>query len=183
MNRTGYVPEYKNTFHAFYKIARLEGILGLYRGVHATAIRASMLTASQLSSYDETKYQLKKFNIMSEGISLHFVGSVLAGLITSLSIYPLFTVFLNNFLPFLIATVCAPSDIIKTRLLNQSKSIQSHTSQYKGFIDCLSKIIKHEGPAALMRGWLPSYLRLAPHFIVAIPLYEQLRKLTGLGAF
>lgn len=30
-----------------------------------------------------------------------------------------------------------------------------------------------------MKGWTPNYLRLGPHFILSIPLYEQLRRLFG----
>ena len=33
----------------------------------------------------------------------------------------------------------------------------------------------------LFRGWVPSYLRLGPHFIVALPLFEQARAALGLG--
>jgi hypothetical protein len=80
----GLEPTYRNTFHAFYKIAKDEGVIsGLFRGVQATAIRAALLTGTQLSSYDETKYLLKKYGIMKEGPALHVVGSVVAGLVTS----------------------------------------------------------------------------------------------------
>jgi solute carrier family 25 protein 14/30 len=47
---------YRHTFHAFAAIFRAErGLLGLYRGVGPTTVRASILTASQLASYDHTK--------------------------------------------------------------------------------------------------------------------------------
>ncbi|KAJ3412678.1 Mitochondrial oxaloacetate carrier protein [Chytridiales sp. JEL 0842] len=162
----GLPPTYRNTFHAFIQIARDEGVIrGLFKGVQATAIRASLLTGTQLSSYDETKYLLKKYGILSEGILLHTIGSIVAGLVTT--------------------TVVAPSDIIKTRLLNQSSIALKGThaaTHYTGFIDCFVKIVQQEGPSVLLRGWVPSYLRIAPHFVVAIPLFEQLRVLAGLSS-
>ena len=30
-------------------------------------------------------------------------------------------------------------------------------------------------------GWVPSYLRLGPHFIISLPLFEQVRAALGLG--
>lgn len=72
------------------------------------------------------------------------------------------------YLPFvscsLIAGVCAttaaaPADIIKTRIM-------ADRTMYNGPIDCLIKTIRTEGPQALLKGWVPSYLRLGPHFVI-----------------
>jgi hypothetical protein len=30
-----------------------------------------------------------------------------------------------------------------------------------------------------MKGWVPNYLRLGPHFVISLPLLEALRKLFG----
>ncbi|KAJ3027945.1 UNVERIFIED_CONTAM: hypothetical protein HDU68_002801 [Siphonaria sp. JEL0065] len=155
----GSPPSYNNTFHAFYKIVQTETFWGLYKGVQATALRASLVTGAQLSTYDETKYLLKKYGIMEEGIPLHIVGSITAGLAAT--------------------TAGAPADIIKTRLLSQKQDV---VGGYTGIVDCFAKIVKAEGPMALFRGWVPSYCRIAPHFIISLPLYEQLRKGFGLGA-
>ncbi|KAI8619399.1 mitochondrial carrier domain-containing protein [Chytriomyces sp. MP71] len=157
----GIRPSYRNTFYAFYQIVQKETFWGLYKGVQATAIRASLVTGAQLSSYDETKYVLKKYNFMEEGVSLHVVASVVAGLCAT--------------------TAGAPADIIKTRLLSQQVG-GAGMRQYSGFLDCFVNMIRTEGPLSLFKGWLPSYLRIAPHFIISLPLYEQLRKGFGLGA-
>ncbi|KAI8852219.1 mitochondrial carrier domain-containing protein [Chytridium lagenaria] len=120
--KKGFPPKYRNTFHAFLKIYRDEGFSGLYKGVHVTVLRASVLTGTQLASYDETKYLLKKHNILDEGLPLHVISSVVAGFVTT--------------------TACAPTDIIKTRLLSQS----SHDpAAYKGIYDCLTSLIRKEG--------------------------------------
>ncbi|KAJ3073101.1 hypothetical protein HDU98_002246 [Podochytrium sp. JEL0797] len=156
----GSPPSYRNTMDAFIQILKRESLIhGLYKGWQATAIRASLVTGAQLSTYDETKYLIKKHGWMQEGIPLHVLGSVIAGLAAT--------------------TAGAPADIIKTRLLSQQKGVNG---AYSGFVDCFVKIVRTEGPAALFRGWLPAYCRLAPHFIISLPLYEQLRKGLGLGA-
>lgn len=41
-----------------------------------------------------------------------------------------------------------PFEIIKVRLQTQSKE----NPQYRGIVDCLTKIIKNEGPLALYKG-------------------------------
>ncbi|KAJ3266937.1 hypothetical protein HDU77_008282 [Chytriomyces hyalinus] len=160
LNR-GLPPSYNNTFQAFYKIVQTESFWGLYKGVQATAIRASLVTGAQLSSYDETKYVLKKYGWMNEGFPLHFVASIVAGLCAT--------------------TAGAPADIIKTRLLSQQVG-PSGLPMYSGFVDCFWSMVRTEGARSLFRGWLPSYMRIAPHFVISLPLYEQLRKGFGLGA-
>ncbi|ORY49915.1 mitochondrial carrier [Rhizoclosmatium globosum] len=155
----GLAPSYKNTFHAFYKIVQTEKFWGLYSGVQATAIRATLVTGAQLSTYDETKYVLKKWGVMQEGFPLHLTASIVAGLAAT--------------------TAGAPADIIKTRLLSQAQDVKGG---YTGFADCFIKMWRNEGPMSLFRGWMPSYCRIAPHFIISLPLYEQLRKGFGLGA-
>ena len=44
--------------------------------------------------------------------------------------------------------VMQPFEIIKVRLQTQSKE----APQYNGIVDCLTKIIKNEGPLALYKG-------------------------------
>ena len=95
---------------------------------------------------------------MDEGILLHIIASLVSG--------------------FCATTACAPADLVKTRIMCDPNHLL-----YKNPIDCVIKTVKHDGPLALFRGWTPSYARLGPHFIVAFPLLEQMRKLFGLGWF
>jgi hypothetical protein len=146
---------YKHTFDAFAQILRTEGIKGLYKGVGPTTLRAAVLTGAQLSSYDHTKVILKRLNILPDGPFIHFLASFVAGLVTT--------------------TATSPVDVIKTRVMNATHG------EYTGPVDCLLKLLRTEGPRALFRGWVPNYLRLGPHFIISLPLYEQLRALLGAG--
>ena len=81
---------------------------------------------------------------MEEGLPLHIVASLVAG--------------------FCATTACAPADLVKTRIMCDPQRIL-----YKHPIDCVYKTIIHDGPMALFRGWVPSYARIGPHFIIAFP--------------
>lgn len=146
---------YRHTLDAFTSIYREEGLKGLYKGVGPTTLRAAVLTSAQLSSYDHTKVILRRMNILPDGPYIHLIASIVAGLVTT--------------------TATSPVDVIKTRVMNASHG------EYSGPVDCLLKLLRNEGPRALFRGWVPNYLRLGPHFIISLPLYEQIRALLGAG--
>lgn len=95
--RQGQFKVYKSTAQVFKDVLRTEGVRGLYRGVSATCLRSSLLTAGQLSSYDHSKQLLKASGLLSEGLPLHLTCSVVSGLVA--------------------ATVCAPADRIKTAMM------------------------------------------------------------------
>ena len=156
--RKGYPPKYNHTKAAFCGIYQEHGFAGLYKGCTPTIARAALLTAAQLATYDHTKYTLKSHGIMEEGVPLHIVASLVAG--------------------FCATTACAPADLVKTRIMCDPRR-----ELYRNPIDCVIKTARHDGPMALFRGWVPSYARIGPHFIIAFPLLEQMRKLFGLGWF
>lgn len=79
------------------------GILGFYKGLNATILRAVMLNATKLATYDHIKNFIIRNNLIGNIYVVHFVSSVIAGIC--------------------IAIVTSPVDVIKTRLMNQgSKS-------------------------------------------------------------
>ncbi|CAH9074200.1 unnamed protein product [Cuscuta europaea] len=45
---------YKNVFHAFYRIVAYEGVLALWKGVGSTVVRAMTLNMRMLTSYDQS---------------------------------------------------------------------------------------------------------------------------------
>lgn len=68
-------------------------------------------------------------------------------------------------------TVCSPVDVIKTRVMNDKGG------EYKSAIDCFTKTVRSEGPGALFKGWLPSYIRLGPQTVLTFVFLEQLKAL------
>jgi hypothetical protein len=69
----------------------------------------------------------------------------------------------------------SPADVLKTRIMGD------HAGAYTGALDCLVQTVRREGVLAMWRGWIPSYLRLGPHFLMTFPLYEHIRAALGLG--
>ncbi len=46
--------------------------------------------------------------------------------------------------------------------------------------DCITKTYRTEGIMVFYRGFSGNYLRLGPHFIIALPLFEYVRSLFGM---
>lgn len=127
------------------------GIAALWRGVAATAVRATLLSGSQLATYDELKSQLKARGLAEEGSTLHAFCGVVSGLAAQ--------------------TVCQPADTIKSRVLSGG---------YAGVWVCLKDTLSKEGFLGLYRGYLPAVCRQAPVVLVQMPLIERIRTTFGL---
>ncbi|CAE7877993.1 ucpB, partial [Symbiodinium sp. KB8] len=109
--------------------------------------------ASQVPSYDHIKHSILNAGLMQEGLPLHMVCSTAAGFISALT--------------------TTPVDLIKTRLMNQGGD---GARMYRGVSHCISSIVAEEGAAALMKGFWPNWIRIAPHTTVSLIVFEGLRK-------
>ncbi|KYQ89105.1 mitochondrial substrate carrier family protein [Tieghemostelium lacteum] len=154
---------YRSIMQAFREIIDKEGVRGLYKGVSATTQRAALLTASQIPAYDHIKHVLLDHNIIAgEGIKLHTVSSIFAGLVA--------------------ATTTSPVDLIKTRIMNQPfDPVTGKGLLYSSNYQCLVKTVKAEGLLGLYKGFIPNWLRIGPHTIVTFIVYENLRKLFNIS--
>ena len=74
------------------------GIKGFYRGICPTIIRAILLNATKLATYDHIKHTLINSRMLPDGYACHFVSSLCAGVC--------------------IAVVTSPVDVVKTRIMN-----------------------------------------------------------------
>ncbi|GAA93795.1 uncharacterized protein L969DRAFT_92285 [Mixia osmundae IAM 14324] len=135
--------------HARAVIAQ-RGVAGLYKAVWPTTLRAGVLTASQLGSYDIIKRSLVKHLDFKEGIKTHLASSAAAGFICSAATNGL--------------------DVVKVRLMNDSHN------RYSGAFACAAITFREEGLLAFSKGFTMCFLRLWPHSVVSLMLYEQLRK-------
>ena len=75
------------------------------------------------------------------------------------------------------AVLSLPPDIV----LNRYQGAPRMGVAYRSVAHCLSELVRNEGGLALFRGLGPQYAKLAPIFLFTLPLYEQLRRLAGLG--
>lgn len=166
-----YYPEgspYRSMRHAFATIWRegaqhsngslgtAGGLRALYRGVNPTTIRGIVLSVSQICSYDQVKQTLKQRGLMEEGLALHFVASMFAGLFCSIT---------SN-----------PVDVVKVRLMNDK------AREFHGVSDCVRSITTREGLLAFYKGFGMCWARLGTHTILTFVIFERIRLLFGIAA-
>lgn len=139
---------YRNAANGLIQMVGKEGFSGLFRGVVPNASRASLMSASQLASYDVFKaLYMKQFNL-SDGFRTSFAASISAGLVAT--------------------TVCSPIDVIKTRVMNNSKT---------QLVEMLRGIVKVDGWMWIFRGWVPSFMRLGPQTTFTMMFFEQHKRI------
>jgi solute carrier family 25 (mitochondrial dicarboxylate transporter), member 10 len=139
---------YKNAIDGLIRMTREEGPRSLFRGVWPNSMRAVLMTASQLASYDIFKHLLLTYTPLTDNLTTHFSASFLAG--------------------FVATTVCSPVDVIKTRIMSSTES--------KGLARLLKEVYRVEGVGWMFRGWVPSFIRLGPHTVATFLFLEQHKK-------
>lgn len=65
-----------------------------------------------------------------------------------------------------------PVDVLKTRAMN------AKPGEFNGIFHLITSTAK-EGPLALFKGYIPAFVRLAPHTILTFVFLEQLRTRFG----
>lgn len=136
---------YKNAIDGLIRMTREEGWRSLWRGVWPNSMRAVLMTASQLASYDTFKRVLLARTALEDNLTTHFTASLLAG--------------------FVATTVCSPADVVKTRVMSAKEA--------EGVLRLLSRTVKSEGVGWMFRGWVPSFVRLGPHTVATFLFLEQ----------
>ena len=135
---------------------RAGGVAALWTGAGVLVARGAALTGGQLTAYDATKTGLKARGALREGPALHLVASVHGALWAT--------------------TLAMPLDNLMARY-------QAEPGRYRGPWRCAAELVRAEGPAVLMRGWGPMFVRLAPMHVVNATLFEQVRFLVGGGYY
>lgn len=143
---------YSSVFNALYRITTEEGVLTLWRGCLPTVARAMVVNAAQLASYSQAKQLVLSTGYFKENILLHFIASMISGLITT--------------------AASMPVDIAKTRI--QNMKIIDGKPEYKGALDVLVKVVGKEGFFSLWKGFTPYYARLGPHTVLTFIFLEQM---------
>ncbi|CAB9526423.1 Kidney mitochondrial carrier protein 1 [Seminavis robusta] len=70
---------------------------------------------------------------------------------------------------FVSALAMNPIDVVRTRLFAGSAQ--------GGMFQVAYQIFKTEGPSAFMKGFVPSFLRIGPHFVLTFAFLEQMRRM------
>lgn len=132
---------YKNTFEAFKRIVKFEGITSLWSGLSITILRVALINFGQLAGRDYISEALQPFKLKEHHNNL---VALLASALT--------------------AVISLPADNIKVKLQKQDKS----ENIYKGIWDCLLKSVQREGIARLWVGFPIYLIRGTPHSFILI---------------
>lgn len=146
---------YKGLIDAFICIIRDEGIFALYRGIGP----ALLLTSHGMIQFGVYEALKESFPTNYQGIG----GSADQA----------FRFFLFGAVSKAVATTATyPYQVIKSRI---QQRLVNGTPVYKGFIDCVQKIIKNEGMGGFYKGFVANLLRVAPQSAITLLIYEQVK--------
>lgn len=154
----GHQHHHQSILGALESIWRQQGMAGLWRGVGGAMPRVMVGSATQLATFASAKAWVQDQQWFPED---SWLVALSGGMICSVAV----------------AAVMTPFDVISTRLYNQPVDGAGKGQLYASLTDCLVKIWKQEGPLALYKGLGPAYLRLGPHTILSMFLWDELRKL------
>lgn len=145
---------YSGAINAMTRIAREEGVMGLWRGATPTVFRASMLNMGMLASYDQSKEALGRHNITGWNQTLG--ASAISG--------------------FFAVTLSLPFDFIKTRIQKMKPDPVTGVLPYKNVCDCAMKTLRSEGILGLYVGYPTYYARIAPHAMITLIVCDTVNK-------
>lgn len=139
---------YKHALDGLIRVSREEGVIKLFNGCSTATGRAILMTIGQLSFYDQIKQYLLTHANMNDNLGTHFAASLSAGAIAT--------------------TLTQPLDVLKTRAMN------AKPGEFKNIGQLIMYTAKM-GPLGFFKGYVPAFVRLAPHTILTFVFLEQLR--------
>lgn len=131
-------------------LVKTKGILGLYKGTGATAMRDVTFSLVYFPLFAHLKDLGPKIPGTNDVPFYHsFVSGCAAGCVAAVAVNPV--------------------DVVKTRLQVLSRGAGEDT--YQGILDCFQKIMRKEGPRAFLKGSLCRVMVIAPLFGIAQTVY------------
>ncbi|NXB21954.1 UCP4 protein, partial [Rhagologus leucostigma] len=154
---------FRGVHHAFLKIVSEGGVRGLWAGWVPNVQRAALVNMGDLTTYDSVKHFLLLNTTLVDNSVTHSVSSACSGLVA--------------------AVLGTPADVVKTRIMNQPRDKQGRGLLYKSSMDCLIQTVQGEGFMSLYKGFIPTWMRMAPWSLVFWLTYEQIRRMCGVSSF
>lgn len=127
-----------------------------FKGASILVARGALFSAGFSAGYDGTKSQFRQRGF-TESPWIHAGASIVAA--------------------FFATAVAAPFDSILTRY--QSMRIAPNSSSISP-LTCATNMFREGGIRVFFKGWTLFFSRVAPLFLIQLPLYEQTRKLLGM---
>ena len=141
---------YRHALEALVRIPRDEGLATYMNGFVPNIARATVVTASQLVTYDQIKQSFLKFTPMEDTVPTHILSSFVAGVVTGLT---------SN-----------PMDVIKTRMMN------AFEGQYQGLGDCILQTARNEGLGGFYKGCSTTIGRQCTYTLCTFVIMEQVKR-------
>eukprot|EP00884_Botryococcus_braunii_P003416 jgi/Botrbrau1/13075/Bobra.0187s0037.1 len=141
--------QYSSAVRAYFEIARSEGFFGgLYKGYTPNLLRNTIISATEIVTYDVTKQELLQLGF-EDSAATHFVAGTTAG--------------------FAATVLGSPWDVLGTRLMADRSR--------QGVLPYISNMLKNEGVSSFYKGFVPNFARIGSFNIVLWVAFEQLRRL------
>ncbi|CAL1610560.1 unnamed protein product [Knipowitschia caucasica] len=147
-------PKYSGIFHCMRSVWQQEGLRGLYQGVTPNIWGAGASWGLYFFFYNAIKSYTREGRQTELSATEHLVSAAEAGILT--------------------LTITNPIWVTKTRLVLQYDA-GSSGKQYKGMVDALVKIYRHEGVAGLYKGYVPGLFGTS-HGALQFMAYEELKR-------
>lgn len=146
---------YRHALDALVRVVREEGPASLWKGTQATINHAMVLTAAQMSVYDQTKDAIIARTALGDTLVTQVAASLVAGGAAALA--------------------ANPFDVAKTRLQNM-KALPDGSNPYAGTMDCMAKTVQGEGFRALYKGLSAMFARQAPLNVIRFVALERFNR-------
>lgn len=145
---------YKNAFHALYRIVADEGVLALWKGAGPTVARAMSLNMGMLASYDQS-VEILRDKLGAGEIPTMLGASAVSG--------------------FFASACSLPFDYVKTQVQKMQPDATGKYP-YTGSLDCAMKTLKSGGPFKFYTGFPVYCVRIAPHVMMTWIFLSQIQK-------
>lgn len=144
------VKAYRGMMDALYKIAKYEGVRGLYRGFVPGLFGVSH-GAAQFMAYEELKNVYHNYH--GQPITTRLGNTE----------YLAFAALSKLFAAF----ITYPYQVVRARLQDQHL-------KYSGMVDCVRRTYSGEGPGGFYKGLAPNLLRVVPATMITFVVYENI---------
>jgi solute carrier family 25 (mitochondrial uncoupling protein), member 8/9 len=121
---------------------------GLYAGFLPNLVRNTIISSSELVTYDVTKRHLAGSG-MPDGPLLHMMSGLTAGLVAT--------------------ALGSPMDVVSTRIM-----VNKQQGYNLGMGDTCKQMIVNEGFSSFYQGFMPNFLRIGSFNVVMWMAYEQI---------